>query len=383
MRSMNRHIKMVMLFFVAVAGLTLLAGNNNAFAASKTWTGGGADNNWSTAANWSPSGAPVSGDTLTFNNLTITGGKDDITGLSVAGINFTGTATANQFEILTPLTVTGDINNTANTSAAILGDITLGADIKVSGVEGLTTALDPVTAGDGHTLNLNGHTLTLNQAGSMTMAIDTNITGSGGLTIDVGTAALFLKGTNTYSGTTTLVAAGDVTPGSGGNSATMFGSSSIIVSPNATLSIVASANMTFSNPITFQPASKNGNVYGNQLMIWNSTGAITVTIPNITLQGNARFGVNDPGNYGTVVNLAGITTNGHCVQYGSEDNTQAANFQNGPTACVIAATGTVPGVPNTGDHGSKEGLIIAVTAIVAVLGLGSAFVLKTRHSTSR
>ena len=38
----------------------------NAFSATKTWDGGGADTNWGTAANWSTDVAPVSGDDLVF-----------------------------------------------------------------------------------------------------------------------------------------------------------------------------------------------------------------------------------------------------------------------------------------------------------------------------
>ncbi len=38
----------------------------NGIAAVKTWDGGGADNNWGTAANWLNDVAPVAGDDLIF-----------------------------------------------------------------------------------------------------------------------------------------------------------------------------------------------------------------------------------------------------------------------------------------------------------------------------
>lgn len=38
----------------------------NSFAAVKTWDGGGADNNWGTAANWVGDVVPVAGDDLIF-----------------------------------------------------------------------------------------------------------------------------------------------------------------------------------------------------------------------------------------------------------------------------------------------------------------------------
>ena len=46
--------------------LILLFFSVNAFSAIKTWDGGGADANWTTAANWSTDVAPVAGDDLVF-----------------------------------------------------------------------------------------------------------------------------------------------------------------------------------------------------------------------------------------------------------------------------------------------------------------------------
>src|SRR5688572_4374567 len=38
----------------------------SAFAATRTWDGGGGDNRWTTGANWAGDTAPVSGDALRF-----------------------------------------------------------------------------------------------------------------------------------------------------------------------------------------------------------------------------------------------------------------------------------------------------------------------------
>ena len=46
--------------------LLLLLFSVNVFSATKTWDGGGADSNWTTAANWSTDVAPVTGDDLVF-----------------------------------------------------------------------------------------------------------------------------------------------------------------------------------------------------------------------------------------------------------------------------------------------------------------------------
>ena len=56
--------------FIALLALLLLS-TTGAFAADKTWTGGGGDNNWSTAGNWA-GGVPGAADTAIFNeNVTV------------------------------------------------------------------------------------------------------------------------------------------------------------------------------------------------------------------------------------------------------------------------------------------------------------------------
>lgn len=45
-----------------------------AFSQERTWTGAGSDNNWQTAANWTPAGEPATGETVVINrSATITG----------------------------------------------------------------------------------------------------------------------------------------------------------------------------------------------------------------------------------------------------------------------------------------------------------------------
>src|SRR6476620_9958495 len=82
---------------------------SQAFAATKTWNGS-SSNNWNTAANWTPSGVPASGDdvTITFNAspqvITLSA---DVTIQSLSLNNSTnnriGTLSAGNFK----LTVTG------------------------------------------------------------------------------------------------------------------------------------------------------------------------------------------------------------------------------------------------------------------------------------
>jgi autotransporter-associated beta strand protein len=62
-------------------------------AASRTWTGAGANALWSTPGNWSPAGAPANGDTLTFSSTASRlVNTNDLPGLRAQSIVFNGPA---------------------------------------------------------------------------------------------------------------------------------------------------------------------------------------------------------------------------------------------------------------------------------------------------
>src|SRR5688572_7552746 len=78
--------------------LTLLCLRTNLQAATRTWDGGGADNNWTTAANWDAAIAP--GDNLVFpggagvdatslNNTNDLVGTTIFDSITIAGTNYT------------------------------------------------------------------------------------------------------------------------------------------------------------------------------------------------------------------------------------------------------------------------------------------------------
>lgn len=58
-----------------------------AWAADKTWSGGGADNNWSTGANWSGA-APVNADNLIFSGGSQMQNSNDLSNLTVGWVRF-------------------------------------------------------------------------------------------------------------------------------------------------------------------------------------------------------------------------------------------------------------------------------------------------------
>ena len=74
-----------------LVSLGLLLAAPNARAVTRTWTAG--SGNWSTASNWSPSGAPQNNDNLVFNNSPGSNLTNDISSLIVGTILFDHSAT--------------------------------------------------------------------------------------------------------------------------------------------------------------------------------------------------------------------------------------------------------------------------------------------------
>lgn len=157
--------------------LVLLCGRLVEGATTDTWTGGGADANWS-SLNWSttnPGGVPLAGDSLIFAGTTrLTNTNNLAVDISIAGITFDNTAGA--FVIGgSEITLAGNILD----SSSALETLNLNM---------ITTAVRTVTLGSG------GVTL-----GGL-------ISGTGGGFNLSGSGTLTLSGANTYTGNTTLAA---------------------------------------------------------------------------------------------------------------------------------------------------------------------------------
>jgi autotransporter-associated beta strand protein len=145
----------------------------------RTWNGGGSDNNWNTAANWTTGTAPVATNGLVFsgvtrvtstNNLTANTTFDSLT-LTQAGFTLAGNAlqlSSSGTDIASSGAGTNQIRFATSASS---GDLT-------------------ISVGSGNNLSF--------QNGG-------NIGGSGGLT-KLGSGTLTLLGSNSYSGVTTISA---------------------------------------------------------------------------------------------------------------------------------------------------------------------------------
>ncbi len=148
--------------------------------AGQIWDGGGADNNWNTAANWDSNTLPTFTNAITFAGATRLSPNNNRTAAStIGGINFTNTAT-NAFTLGgASVTLGGGITTTAATSGSLTDTINLAV---------ILNATRTVTTNTNHNLTING-VISQSAASGLTKA---------------GAATLTLGAANTYAGTTTI-----------------------------------------------------------------------------------------------------------------------------------------------------------------------------------
>lgn len=375
---LSRRDAMLGIFGLIVAALFFAFSSQQAFAATKTWTGDGADANWSTDANWSPSGAPTNGDDLVFNLSdlgTFSAPDNDIASLSIASMSFTNGTNGQSFALrLTEATTfSGDATNTSATRVGVWGGFVLGADIDFIGGFGFS---DHTSASN--EIALGGHALTISDdASGITSFSDVPITGTGTVNYDT-LGDVQVGSVNTYSGTTNITNINQIyNSTSDPQSPTeMFGSSSIVVDASSTVHLVFTATETFSNQITLAATEVSGSSFNAQLNFNSSqvSAAHVITVPNVILSGAGGMTLSPSGI--ASVNLAGMTTNGNCLYV---PTVYVDNFLNVGDFCGAsnASLGddVVPGVPNTGEAHGRSALPLVILASVAGLA-GAGFIAR-------
>lgn len=333
-------------------------------AGTKTWSNtdcsSGSNCSWSDINNWIGGVVPGAGDDIVFDNSTLVPANsptNDINGLAVNSLSFINAGSGANTIVLGSGLFGGDLTvNTAISQAAsattanlIKGTLKLGGNVTVTG-NGNNLTLGSSSAGIADDiLQLNSHTLNLVDVvmpgSTPKLTINDIISNAGTVTYNGAHTQFVVNGLNTYSGTTNVTASsswigGDVV------GQQPFGTSSIVVSSSAKIKFSYAANATINNSIQLTGGAATSGLPISIYFSVSGASAITYTIPNITLLGNVRLS-NDSL---ATVNLTGITSNGHCIEYLTAGTLSNIPYTGGPGICVtpVVVPVNLPKAPNTG-----------------------------------
>lgn len=166
-----------------------------AHAANIAWDGGAGDYKFNTAANWVGDVLPSNGDAITIDNSVVSNGStidNDMIGLSLSGISFTGSGTTDYSIVGNDISVGGTINYSA-ASPKLKLNIVLNADTTISGTS--AAVIGNEQTGSENTFDLGGHNLDI-QGNIYT---ESNIIGVGNISV-TSNGKLWLNGDNTFTG---------------------------------------------------------------------------------------------------------------------------------------------------------------------------------------
>lgn len=262
-----------------------------AHAVTRTWTGAGADDNWTTAANWGGT-APSAGDDLVFPGGTprLTPNNDFAASTSFNSISFTGatsgyTLVGNAIQLVAGISAT----NTAGNDNVQLGVTLAASQTFSSSIPSLTDRLTisaPVDVG-AFTLTYDATGTVINQNGG--------ISGTGGVALVGG--ILFMVGNGTYTGPT------NVTGGSFVLVASSLAPASVVTVSGGLLQF---SNGASTGPVTVTGSGTVGCEGGGTSQIGNVTD---LTMQSGTTLLMAMMSVSDFGqlNASGTVNLGGAS----------------------------------------------------------------------------
>jgi len=317
--------------FIILLLLPLLT-SQNANALALTWDGGGADNNWSTCANWTSDTCPGSGDALTFNS---TSTKDSVVdagfGGAITSINITtgysgtlslsrslqtsstftqstGTFTANA----QTLDVDGAFSTTGGTFNASSGTMTFGSGFTIGASATFNHNSGTVTidTSNGSTITCNNAVFNLvtfaHPSSTKTISSGCNLPLGVNPTIGSGTAGITLNGT--FSGTGTLAMTGGLTISSTGSLSgfTGFTNTGAVTMTGATANFGSYTTFTIGGTVTVQTSANvtlpsNADFNGSFLLLTSST----LNMPSGSVYFGSTFtlssGTTFNANSGTVV----------------------------------------------------------------------------------
>ncbi len=271
----------------------IFIGFSSLFAADVTWDGGGSDNNWTTAENWSGDSAPGSSDNAIFDGTSTKNCSID-TNVSVASISinsgYIGTITQNTSQTVTTsggftiaagtfsggnstIDVNGDFTQNGGTFTSTSGNLQLGDDITIS--SGTFTHNSGTAIVDGYTSDIDVGSATFNDFTfnlfHYTWAVITgDVDVDGDLTI---TTAVKIDGGS-------ISVAGDVVA----TDSSVYGSAEIIMDGSSNQSLGASGG---TGEIPGLKINKTGGTLTiSDTIVVGGTGGLTYTAGTVTTTGS-------------------------------------------------------------------------------------------------
>lgn len=279
-------------------------------AATCTWTGLAADNNWSSAGNWDGCGGahptPQAGDSLIFPAGTPRATPmNDLVDLTVAGVQITGAPapgdryviSGNALRLAGELRFAGPPNLGAGAGPQLDTPLVLGGASLISNLGTGPAFLQAI--------DTNGASLTF-APGTGRITVSGVISGAGGIT-KLGAEVLRLLGVNTFTGAL-LIAEGSVNLGVVTTSALGSTVAGTTVAAGATLVMEPYAESA--EPLTLDGGTLTGNAPGVVEVTW--TGPVTVTAnSNINPVGEALFYLDGPLSGSASLSVRRVFLNGN------------------------------------------------------------------------
>ncbi|MDD5657006.1 MAG: fibronectin type III domain-containing protein, partial [Elusimicrobia bacterium] len=300
---------------VNFSGVTVTSFTN---ISPKTWTGGGGNSDWNTAANWSPAGVPTAGSPVTIN-------------LRTANVTVTA-ASAISFSSLT----IGGTGNDFHSSLYIASTVARGGSVLIYGNGGLVQGTTKTLVFEGDMTMLRGSSITHRpDAGEPAIAeVDIEVTG----TLDMQAGATVTVSARGFAGGVTNGGDG-YGPGRGeGNSASSGGGTGAGHGGAGGTAVGGNPGSPYEDeqdPVL--PGSGGG---GGDAAIGTNTGgpgggAVLLKAGTFILNGfiDANGGQGGPGQAGSAVRAAGGGGSGGTV------NIQAGTLQGGGTVQALGGVG--------------------------------------------
>ena len=289
-------------------------------AAIKTWDGGGGDNKWSTAANWSGDTVPINADEIVFNSTSTKNCTVDNIGavwwfnkLDITS-GYTGTIILSVALVTGPTTIAGgtfntngaafypfDFSQTGGTFTAGASTITFSGNFSNTGGTFTAGTSTLIFTGSGKTISstaaLTFYNLTINPGSGNTVYLNSNETINGNLKIDSG--ILNINGSGVELNFLTVNASSTATIDSGSY---ISGTGTLIL---ATFSFLGS---TYYSPKIINNGTINpANVKYSVGCFWSASGT-TISIKDNT-NGAITFGDGSVATDVLLVGTFGAATN--------------------------------------------------------------------------